>query len=72
VRPRPVVRLRSRLKELGLDVDLVTKDIGNELRSADPIPFDVECTRDLGYCAAQYALDGGSDAAMVTLVNGEF
>jgi 6-phosphofructokinase len=64
-------RLRSRLKELGQDTGVVTKDIGYELRSADPIPFDMEYTRDLGYCAAQYALDGGSDA-MVTLVNGEF
>jgi 6-phosphofructokinase 1 len=63
--------LRSRLKELGLDAALVTKDIGYELRCADPIPFDMEYTRDLGYCAAQYALDGGSDA-MVTLVNGQF
>ena len=63
--------LRSRLKELGLDAGLVTKDIGYELRCADPIPFDMEYTRDLGYCAAQYALDGGSDA-MVTLVNGQF
>jgi 6-phosphofructokinase 1 len=64
--------LRSRLKELGLmDVSLVTKDIGYELRCADPIPFDMEYTRDLGYCAAQYALDGGTNA-MVTLVNGRF
>jgi ATP-dependent phosphofructokinase / diphosphate-dependent phosphofructokinase len=63
--------LRSRLKQLGLDVGLVTKDIGYELRCADPIPFDMEYTRDLGYCAAQYALDGGTHA-MVTLVNGRF
>ena len=49
----------------------MTKDIGYELRCADPIPFDMEYTRDLGYCAAQYALDGGTDA-MVTLVNGRF
>jgi 6-phosphofructokinase 1 len=63
--------LRSRLKELGLDTSLVTKDIGYELRCADPIPFDMEYTRDLGYCAAQYTLDGGTDA-MVTLVNGRF
>jgi 6-phosphofructokinase len=64
--------MRTRLRELGLgDVSLVTKDIGYELRCADPIPFDMEYTRDLGYCAAQYALDGGTDA-MVTLVNGRF
>jgi ATP-dependent phosphofructokinase / diphosphate-dependent phosphofructokinase len=63
--------LRSRLKQLGLEAGIVTKDIGYELRCADPIPFDMEYTRDLGYCAAQYAMDGGS-AAMVTLVNGHF
>jgi len=64
-------RLRQRLAELGLNTGLVTKDIGYELRCADPIPFDMEYTRDLGYCAAQYLLDGGTDA-MVTLVEGRF
>ena len=64
-------RLRSRLAELGLNTGLVSKDIGYELRCADPIPFDMEYTRDLGYCAAQYVLDGGTNA-MVTLVNGHF
>jgi 6-phosphofructokinase len=64
-------RLRTRLAELGVDSLLVTKDIGYELRCADPIPFDLEYTRDLGYCAAQYLIDGGSNA-MVTLVDGRF
>jgi 6-phosphofructokinase 1 len=64
-------RLRERLARLGLKMTLVTKDIGYELRCADPIPFDMEYTRDLGYCAAQYLLDGGSNA-MVTLVDGRF
>jgi 6-phosphofructokinase 1 len=64
-------RLRSRLSQLGLNTQLVTKDIGYELRCADPIPFDMEYTRDLGYCAAQYLLDGGTDA-MVMLVDGRF
>jgi 6-phosphofructokinase len=63
--------LRSRLAEVGLTTGVVSKDIGYELRCADPIPFDMEYTRDLGYCAAQYALDGGS-RAMVTLVDGHF
>ncbi|MBV8719454.1 MAG: 6-phosphofructokinase, partial [Chloroflexi bacterium] len=53
------MRLRQRLGELGMNTGLVTKDIGYELRCADPIPFDMEYTRDLGYCAAQYLLDGG-------------
>jgi ATP-dependent phosphofructokinase / diphosphate-dependent phosphofructokinase len=64
-------RLRQRLAEFGLNTALVSKDIGYELRCADPIPFDMEYTRDLGYCAAQYLLDGGTDA-MVMLVEGRF
>ena len=64
-------RLRQRLAELGLPTALVVKEIGYELRSADPIPMDMEYTRDLGYCAANYLMAGGSDA-MVTLVDGHF
>jgi 6-phosphofructokinase 1 len=64
-------RLRQRLTQLGLQTILVSKDIGYELRCADPIPFDMEYTRDLGYCATQYLLDGGTDA-MVMLVDGRF
>jgi 6-phosphofructokinase len=64
-------RLRQRLLQLGLNTALVTKDIGYELRCADPIPFDMEYTRDLGYCAAKFLLDGGTDA-MVMLVDGRF
>ncbi|MGZ8375312.1 MAG: diphosphate--fructose-6-phosphate 1-phosphotransferase, partial [Nitrospira sp.] len=49
----------------------VTKNVGYELRCADPIPYDIEYTRDLGYCAAQYVLDGGT-SAMVSIQNGWF
>jgi len=59
------------LKEVGIKTTLVAKEIGYELRCADPIPFDMEYTRDLGYCAAQFLLDGGS-AAMVSIQNGRF
>jgi ATP-dependent phosphofructokinase / diphosphate-dependent phosphofructokinase len=61
----------ERLKELGLKVTIVSKDIGYELRCTDPIPFDMEYTRDLGYCAAKYLLDGGS-GAMITVQEGKF
>jgi len=64
-------RLRQRLAQLGLPTTLVVKDIGYELRSADPIPVDMEYTRDLGYCAANYLMAGGG-GAMVTLVDGHF
>ena len=49
----------------------VEKNIGYELRCADPISFDMEYTRDLGYCAAQFLLEGGN-AAMVSIQNGRF
>ena len=55
----------ARLQELGLKTTIAEKNIGYELRCADPIPFDIEYTRDLGYCAAKYLIEGGS-AAMVS------
>jgi ATP-dependent phosphofructokinase / diphosphate-dependent phosphofructokinase len=61
----------ARLKELGLKVTVVSKDIGYELRCTDPIPFDMEYTRDLGYCAAKYLIEGGS-GAMITVQEGKF
>jgi len=64
-------RLRQTLASFGLKPTLVVKDIGYELRCADPIPFDLEYTRDLGYCAAKFLLEGGSNA-MVTLQSGHF
>jgi ATP-dependent phosphofructokinase / diphosphate-dependent phosphofructokinase len=61
----------ARLKELGIKTTIVSKNIGYELRCADPIPFDMEYTRDLGYCAAKYLLSGGH-TAMVSLRGGHF
>jgi 6-phosphofructokinase len=63
--------LAARLEALGIAATVVAKNIGYELRSADPIPFDMEYTRDLGYCAAKYLFSGG-DAAMVSLRDGHF
>jgi 6-phosphofructokinase 1 len=57
------------MKALGLTTSIVAKNVGYELRCADPIPFDMEYTRDLGYCAAQFLLDGGT-AAMVSIQDG--
>ncbi len=61
----------QRLKALGIKTTIVSKNIGYELRCADPIPFDIEYTRDLGYCAAKYLFSGGN-AAMVSLQGGNF
>ena len=60
-----------RLEALGVKAVIVAKNIGYELRCADPIPFDMEYTRDLGYCAAKYLFSGGN-AAMVSLRGGHF
>lgn len=61
----------ERLKGFGIKSTIVSKDIGYELRCTDPIPFDMEYTRDLGYCAAKFLLEGGS-GAMVTIQQGKF
>jgi 6-phosphofructokinase 1 len=60
-----------RLGELGHDSTIVSKNLGYELRSADPIPIDLEYTRDLGYCGARYLIQGGS-GALVSLQEGRF
>ncbi len=63
--------VQARLAEFGLKTTIVAKDIGYVLRCADPVPYDVEYTRDLGYCAAKYLLSGGR-AVMVSMQGGEF
>ena len=64
-------QVEARLASLGLKTTIVSKDIGYELRCADPIPLDIEYTRDLGYCAAKFLLEGGSNA-MISLQDGQF
>ena len=65
------VKVQQKLKEYGIKVTIVAKNIGYELRCADPIPFDMEYTRDLGFSASQFILDGGS-GAMISIQNGRF
>jgi 6-phosphofructokinase len=64
-------QVAARLKGLGMKATLVAKNIGYELRCADPIPYDMEYTRDLGYCAAKFLLAGGN-AAMISMQGGHF
>ncbi len=61
----------QRLAEFGLKTTIIAKNIGYELRCADPVPADMEYTRDLGYCAARYILNGGN-AALVSMQGGRF
>lgn len=62
--------VRRRLRERGIEVTIVNKDIGYELRCAAPIPYDCEYTQDLGYAAVRYLLDGNS-GAIVTVDKGQ-
>jgi ATP-dependent phosphofructokinase / diphosphate-dependent phosphofructokinase len=64
-------RVQEKLNALGIKATIVTKNVGYELRCTDPIPFDMEYARDLGYCAAKYLIEGGS-GAMVTVQQGKF
>jgi 6-phosphofructokinase 1 len=59
------------LKPYDLVPTIRVKDLGFELRCADPIPFDMEYCRDLGCHAAEYLLSGGT-GMMVSIVNGKF
>lgn len=63
--------VQQRLRPFGIQTTIVAKNIGYELRCADPIPFDMEYTRDLGYCAAKYLIAGGS-GVMVSMQGGQF
>jgi 6-phosphofructokinase 1 len=63
--------VQARLKQFGIKTTIVAKNIGYELRCADPIPLDMEYTRDLGYCATKFLLSGGN-AAMISMQGGHF
>jgi 6-phosphofructokinase len=65
-------RLSAMLAELDLPTTLIDKDLGYELRCADPIPFDAEYTRDLGYGAVKFLRSEESTrfGAIVSLVGG--
>ena len=65
--------LAKRLEPLGLKSVMIDKDLGYELRCADPIPFDAEYTRDLGYGAVKFLMSPQADeyGAIVSVVGGK-
>ncbi|MBI3850027.1 MAG: 6-phosphofructokinase [Verrucomicrobia bacterium] len=65
--------LGERLEKLGLKLVLVAKDLGYELRCADPIPFDAEYTRDLGYAAVKFlrSEQAARHGAIISFVGGK-
>jgi 6-phosphofructokinase 1 len=63
--------VQKRLAEFKIKTTVVPKNIGYELRCADPVPSDMEYTRDLGYCAARFIIEGGS-SALISIQQGRF
>jgi 6-phosphofructokinase 1 len=65
--------LTERLEKLGLKMTFISKDIGYELRCADPTPFDGEYTRDLGYAAVKFLLspEAKKYGAIISFVDGK-
>ena len=66
-------RVAERLKALGLNVTMIDKDLGYELRCADPIPFDAEYTRNLGYGAVKFLTSTEAEhyGAIVSFIGGK-
>ncbi len=56
--------VQKRLSEFGIKTTIVAKNIGYELRCSDPIPFDMEYTRDLGFLASKFIHEGGNGAVI--------
>jgi 6-phosphofructokinase 1 len=65
--------LASKLDAMDLRTGWIHKDIGYELRSADPVPFDVEYTRDLGHSAVRFirSPDAEKYGAIIGFVEGK-
>lgn len=62
-------RVTSSLKSRGINVTIVAKELGYELRCAPPGAHDIQYCRSLGYWATRFLLEGGSNA-MLTIQAG--
>lgn len=64
-------KVQQRLAQFNIKETIVAKNIGYELRCADPIPFDMEYCRDLGFMASKFLFSGGS-GALVSMQDSHF
>ncbi|MBI4588413.1 MAG: 6-phosphofructokinase [Candidatus Rokubacteria bacterium] len=62
-------RVAASLQARGIDVTIVAKDLGYELRCAPPGGYDTQYCRSLGFWATRFLLEGGT-GAMVTIQGG--
>ncbi len=68
------LEIEKRFKERKDKIGIVEINIGYVLRCTDPIPFDQEYTRDLGYNAIYYLLSDALEHrknAMISVLNGK-
>ncbi len=63
-------RVAASLRARGIDVTIVAKDLGYELRCAPPGGYDIQYCRSLGYWGTRFLLEGGT-GAMVTIQGGK-
>jgi 6-phosphofructokinase 1 len=61
--------VRSTLRSLGIEMTLVDKEVGYELRCADPCAFDIDYTRTLGQAAVDFFEEGGTNALITVQQN---
>ena len=57
-------RVQERFAKRGQDLAIVPTTMGYELRSASPIPFDIDYTRTLGYGAIRFLLTPPGDDSL--------
>ena len=64
-------KLKERFASRGDPIDIVDLELGYELRSADPTPFDMAYCRSLGYFSIQLLMDPTTaNGVMASIVNG--
>ncbi len=62
--------VRGEMRKLGLDMRMVSQNVGYELRCADPSPLDIDYTRAIGQAATEFLMGGGSHAT-ITIQQGK-
>lgn len=63
-------KVAETLNSVGVKMRLVDKELGYELRCADPVAYDIDYTISLGQGAADYLAQGGSGAT-ITIQNNQ-
>lgn len=59
----------NEIRKLNIDVSVVDKEIGYELRCAAPIAYDIDYTRSLGYEAVRFLMRGETGAIITIIEN---